>query len=428
MREELVGDAGAGGDWASVRLGVARDTIVHAQGAGPGADDLCRRLPGRTLLQAAAVGGEPLALDALAAALGNAVAASPSSRRVAVAMSGGVDSAVALLRARAAGCEPVGVTLRLWLDPRGPASERACCAPAAVRAARSLCHELGVPHVTLDLREGFRRDVVSPFVSGYARGETPNPCTTCNGRFRFRELLRLVERVGAARLATGHYARLLRHRGRLLVGRASDGGKDQSYMLGTLDPEVLERLWFPLGGQSKDETRAEAEAAGLAAASRAESQEACFLAGADYREFLARHGLPGREGPLVDLAGKPVGTHTGYWRFTPGQRRGLGVASSTGPLFAIGTDPARNAVVVGPRAALERTSVALRDARLHVPLDRAQAKLRYRSPAVPARVLSTPDGVRLELETPVLGVAPGQTAVLYEDDAVVGAGIVSEST
>src|ERR1700675_1562442 len=236
-----------------------------------------------TLLEAAAVPGETLAADALANALGQVFRAAPDPGRVAVAMSGGVDSAVALLRA---GPRAIGVTLRLWIDPAAPDSERACCSPEAVIAARETCHALGLPHVTLDLREEFRRAVVGPFIRGYARGETPNPCIRCNGSFRFAELLAFAERAGASRLATGHYARISEHRGRRLLARARDPEKDQTYMLARLDPRLLDRIWFPLGAQPKDETRAEAARAGLTAAGRTESQEACFLGGGDYRDFV----------------------------------------------------------------------------------------------------------------------------------------------
>jgi tRNA-specific 2-thiouridylase len=322
----------------------------------------------------------------------------------------------------------VGVTLRLWLDPAGPAAERACCSPDAVLAARRLCHEHGVPHVTLDLREAFRRAIVRPFVAAYARGETPNPCTACNGGFRFAELVAFADRVGAPRIVTGHYARTREHRGRLLLARAADPRKDQSYMLARLDPRLLERLWFPLGDQGKEATREQARAAGLAVAERAESQEACFLAGDDYRSFLGRQGLASRDGPIVDLDGREVGRHAGYWRFTPGQRRGLGVSSPNGPLYAVSTDPRRNTVVVGCRAALERTRVEVRAGRLHVPVRHAEAKLRYRSPSVGARVEPAAGGFSLTLQEPVLGVASGQTAVLYEDDAVVGSGLVAAAS
>ena len=208
--------------------------------------------------------------------------------RVAVAMSGGVDSAVALHRA---GPNAIGVTLRLWQDPAAPDTERTCCSPAAVSAAREPCHSVGLPHVTLDLREEFKGVIVDPFTRAYELGETPNPCTRCNGAFRFDALVAFAERAGADELWTGHYARIVERDGMKLVARANDERKDQSYMLAAVDPVLLERVRFPLGDQTKEETRAEALALGLAAARRAESQEACFLGGDDYRSFLGRQGL-----------------------------------------------------------------------------------------------------------------------------------------
>jgi tRNA-specific 2-thiouridylase len=294
-----------------------------------------------------------------------------------------------------------------------------------VIAARETCHRLGVAHVTLDLREGFRRAVVKPFVRGYARGETPNPCVRCNGGFRFGELLAFAARAGASTLATGHYARIIRRHGRLLLARGLDPAKDQSYMLASLDPVSLDRIRFPLGEQSKAETRAEAARAGLDVAARAESQEACFLAGDDYRAFLERRGLAAREGPVVDEEGRVLGTHPGYWRFTPGQRRGLGLGGGE-PVYALRTSAATNTVVVGPRAALARTTVRA-TGRLYVPVERAAVKVRYRSPAIGAAVESAARGFVLHLDEPAYGVAPGQNAVLYEGDAVVGCGLVSSS-
>src|ERR671935_51108 len=264
---EVIGDSARGREFALVRLTVDGDRIVAADAPG-----LARPVEGLTLLEAAAVGGETLAADALANALAQVFHADRDPERVAVAMSGGVDSAVALLRA---GPKAVGATLRLWLDPAGPDAERACCSPEAVIAARATCHSLGLPHVTLDLREEFRRAVVTPFVHGYARGETPNPCIRCNGGFRFAELLAFARRAGAGRLATGHYARIAEHRGRMLLARGADERKDQSYMLARLDPRLLDRIRFPLGNQTKDDTRAEAVRAGLSvAAAPAPSQEA----------------------------------------------------------------------------------------------------------------------------------------------------------
>jgi tRNA-specific 2-thiouridylase len=411
---ELIGDSARGQEFALVRLSYDGDRIVAADASG-----LERPLAGLTLLEAASVGGETLAVDALANAIGPAFRAPPAPGRTAVAMSGGVDSAVALLKSLP---NAIGVTLRLWLDPDGPDAERACCSPEAVLAARATCHALGIPHVTLDLREEFRRAVVDPFISGYERGETPNPCIHCNGGFRFARLLAFAQRAGAETLATGHYARIVEHRGRMLLARAVDPAKDQSYMLARLDPKHLSRISFPLGSQTKDETRAEAERAGLAVARRGDSQEACFLAGDDYRAFLERRGLGKEQGLLLDEDGNPVGTHDGYWRFTPGQRRGLGVAAAE-PKYALRSDPHTNTVVIGPREALATTRIHAAG-EVFLPVAEAEAKLRYRGGTIPARVRGTADGFSLELRQPAYGVAPGQAAVLYEDEVVVGAGII----
>jgi tRNA-specific 2-thiouridylase len=264
---------------------------------------------------------------------------------------------------------------------------------------------------------------VRPFVDGYAAGATPNPCARCNGGFRFHALLAFARRAGAERLATGHYARVVEHGGRLLLGRGADPVKDQSYMLATLPPGLLDRVDFPLGEQDKETTRAEAAAAGLDVARRRESQEACFLAGGDYRAFLERQGIASEPGPILDEHGNRLGSHTGAWRFTPGQRRGLGIAAAE-PLYALRVDAAANAVVVGPRRFLASSRVEVRG-ELYVPVERAHAKLRYRSPAVPARVRPTAGGFALALEEPAEAVAPGQVAALYAGDAVVGAGIVA---
>jgi tRNA-uridine 2-sulfurtransferase len=415
MALEVMGDSARGGEWAFARLVVDGDRILHADAPG-----MARPLEGLTLLEAAAVPGETLAADAVANALAEVFRAAPDPGRIAVAMSGGVDSAVALHRA---GRDAVGVTLRLWLDPQGPDAERACCSPAAVIAARETCHALGLPHVTLDLRADFRAAVVGPFVDGYARGETPNPCDHCNSSFRFDALLAFAERAGAPRLWTGHYARIVERDGLRLIARGVDPAKDQSYMLATVAPALLERVEFPLGGQTKAETRREAAAAGLAAAGRAESQEACCLAGGDYRTFLEREGLAAAPGLIVDEDGNELGRHDGVWRFTSGQRRGLGVAAAE-PLYAVRADPASATLVVGPRAALATTRVDV-EGPLHVQVRHAEAKLRYRSPAVPASVEPTPAGFTLTLAEPAYGVAAGQIAALYDDvGAVVGSGVI----
>ena len=416
MSIQVFGDATRGDAWAAVRLELDGDTVVAAD--APGLD---RPLVGLTLLEAAAVGGEPLAVEALASALGQAFEAAPHPGRVAVAMSGGVDSAVALLRA---GPDALGVTLRLWQDPAAPDTERACCSPAAVSAARRACHDLGLPHLTLDLRERFKATIVDPFTRAYEAGETPNPCMRCNGTFRFDELVAFAERAGADELWTGHYARLVERDGMRLVARAADERKDQSYMLAAVEPALLERVRFPLGEQTKEATRAEAGAAGLAAAGRLESQEACFLGGDDYRSFLERQGVRATEGPILDVAGARVGTHSGHWRYTPGQRRGLRVNGGRA-LYVVRTESKTNTVFVGSRDELATRSLVARG-RLYVRADEADVKVRHRSAPVRATVSETSDGFALDLSEPAHGVARGQFAVLYEEDAVIGAGVITD--
>jgi tRNA-specific 2-thiouridylase len=415
---EVIGDSARREEYASVRLLVDGDRIVEADAPG-----LSRDVTGLTLLEAAAVPGETLAADALADALGRVFVAAPDPGRVAVAMSGGVDSAVALHRAAP---NAIGVTLRLWVDPRGPRADRVCCSPSAVIAARESCHALGVPHVTLDLRTTFRDAVVTPFVDAYASGTTPNPCVRCNGTFRFAELVAFARHAGAAAVWTGHYARTTERDGLTLVARAEDAHKDQSYMLATVEPHLLRWVGFPLGAQTKSQTRAEAATAGLAAVSRRESQEACFLAGGDYRAFLRAQGVASRPGVIVDERGDVLGRHEGAWAFTPGQRRGLGVAGRE-PLYTIRTDVAGGTVVVGPRRALSSRSLTARG-RLYVPTERAEVKVRHRGAAMPGTVDPADGGFVVVFDDPVEAVAPGQVAALYVDDAVVGAGVITGST
>ena len=274
----------------------------------------------------------------------------------------------------------VGVTLRLWLDPDGPGSERACCSPESVIAARETCHRLGVPHVTLDLREEFRRAVVAPFVRGYARGETPNPCIRCNGGFRFAELLAFARRAGAERLATGHYARIVERDGRLLLARATDPAKDQCYMLARARPAPARAHLVPARRAGQGDHAGRGRARGPRRRAAAESQEACFLAGDDYRAFLGRHGLEpqrrARSWTRTD-ASSAATTASG------GSRPASGAGSASPPpepLYVLGTRPAANAVVVGPRASLARRRSRARG-RLYVEVERVEAKLRYRSPA-----------------------------------------------
>jgi tRNA-uridine 2-sulfurtransferase len=392
-------------------------------------DDVAEALGG--LLPASRHAAE-LAADALHRALGAAARDSaprlaPNPRRTLVAMSGGVDSAAAAQLALDAGEEVVGVTLELWADPATD-GERSCCSPQAVSGARALAHRMGIPHVTLDVRERFRAEVVDDFLDGYAEGRTPNPCVRCNGSVRFDAMLALADALGAARLATGHYARIARDEHGPLVRAAADPRKDQSYMLARLEPATLERLAFPLGGLTKDAVRALARDAGLPVADKRESQDLCFVAGLGGRGFLRRHGgrrMPGG-GEIVDRRGRVLGRHDGHHRFTVGQRRGIGVAAEQ-PLYVIEKDAASGRVVVGTRAELATATVTLTGARLHRPASEVCAvRLRYHAGALPCRVVESPAGdMRLELERPADAVAPGQLACLLAGDVVVGHGTIA---
>ncbi len=303
----------------------------------------------------------------------------PHPNRVAVAMSGGVDSAVAALLAREEGAEVVGITVKLWTDPETDGA-KACCSPEAVLGARALAHQLGIPHFTLDLEEDFRRRVVDRFIGGYAAGSTPNPCILCNGEVRLAAMVDLAERLGAERLLTGHYARIVEDAEGPLLATAADAAKDQSYMLAALPTELLARLGFPLTELTKPEVREIAARHGLAVARKAESQDLCFLAGQGKRGFLRRHGgLHERDGAIVDSAGRALGRHRGHHDFTVGQRRGIRV-SAPEALYVLATDAETNTVTVGTRAELEQRSVRVHDVVLHRDGAEVNAvKLRYRS-------------------------------------------------
>jgi tRNA-specific 2-thiouridylase len=371
-----------------------------------------------------------LAADALHRALGASTPSlPPDPNRTLIAMSGGVDSATAAQLAIDAGHDAVAVTLELWSEP-GVDGTKSCCSPQAVTHARALAHRMGLPHVTLDLRSGFRDQVVDDYLGELAAGRTPNPCVRCNGLVRFDAMLALAAQLGAATLATGHYARIERDEEGPLLRAAADRRKDQTYMLARLAPGELDRLWFPLGDHSKPHVRELARAAELPVAERPESQDLCFLSGTTPEHFVTRHGQPARGGEIVDLAGNRVGTHDGQDRFTVGQRKGLGVAARE-PLYVVRKEGSR--VVIGPKAALATSEVSVAGAILHrdgSEVDRV--KLRYRSEPVGCRIAGDPARGRhraltLELDEPALGVAPGQTACLMRGESVIGSATIAPS-
>jgi tRNA-specific 2-thiouridylase len=371
------------------------------------------------------------ALSAAASSGARLADAPATGERMLVALSGGVDSAVAALLEREGGAEVAAVTLKLWAD-RHNDGERSCCSPQAVVGARALAHSMGLPHLTLDLTAAFRATVVDPFIAGHAAGRTPNPCVACNGEIRLDAMAALAERLGAAALATGHYARLVDDGEGPLLAAPADAAKDQTYMLSGVAPSTLERLRFPLADLEKPRVRELAAGAGLPVATKRESQDLCFLAGEGKRAFLARHGeLPDRAGEVVGPDGRRLGRHRGHHHFTVGQRRGIGVAAGH-PLYVLETDAASNRVVVGPHDELAKSSVRLAGATLHRPGARVdRVKLRYRSRPIACSVepvrAGAHDRLEVNLADPAYGVAPGQAACLMDGDLVVGRGTIEAS-
>src|SRR3954453_22016639 len=431
IEDDRVAEAGfeAAGCAAAQAAGSATVELVEGapllQAALVGPDDVARELGG--LVPAKRHAAE-LAADALHRALGAAArdgapALAANPRRTLVAMSGGVDSAAAGQLALDAGDDVVAVTLELWADPATD-GDKSCCSPQAVVGARALAQRMGIPHFTLDLRERFRTEVVDDFLSEYGAGRTPNPCVRCNGFVRFDAMLALAGALGAARLATGHYARIARDSEGPLLRLAADPAKDQTYMLARVRPGELDRLSFPLGARTRRAGRALPRAAGLPVADKRESQDLCFLSGVGRRRFVRRRIEP-REGEVMSREGRVLARHDGHEHFTVGQRRGLGVAASE-PLYVIEKDAARNRVVVGRRSELGVRSVRLRDTVLYRDTTTVDAvKLRYRQSPLVCRMT---DGAELALESPAQAVAPGQTACLLSGDHVVGAGTIEGST
>jgi tRNA-uridine 2-sulfurtransferase len=379
-----------------------------------------------------------LAADALHRALGGAVrrsaALAPAADRTVVAMSGGVDSAVAALLVAREGSEAVGVTLELWSDPEND-GEASCCSAQAVRGARELAHGLGMPHLSIDLRAEFRAGVVDPWLTGHGAGETPNPCVRCNGNVRLDAMLELARRLGAETLATGHYARVVQCTetggSEVMLRVAADIAKDQSYVLSALAPESLRRLYFPLGGMRKEEVRELALQAGLPVARKPDSQDLCFLAGTRQGDFLQRHGGLGvRPGPIVDEQGGVLGEHRGAHAYTVGQRHGLGIGAPQ-PLYVLRTDTRANTVTVGPRGRLLCGGMQVRDVTLHRDGGCVDGmKIRSHGRRLACRLAGGTSAGRhprisVELKEPAERTAPGQFACLYAGELIVGYGTIS---
>ncbi len=463
--EGRIVDAGfdASGCGAAIAAGSAVIGLVRGAGlldaARVGTAEIVAELGG---LSASKLHAAELAADALHRALGWAAreraSLAQAESRTLVAMSGGVDSAVAALLVSRQERETIAVTLELWSDPEND-GERSCCSAQAVRAAREIAHGMGMAHLSIDLREEFRAGVVDGWLADHAAGLTPNPCVRCNGKVRLDAMLDLAERLGAQTLATGHYARVWRAAhtassegtpkarvgaaapasvgsadGEPLLRVAVDESKDQSYALVALSPRSLARLRFPLGELTKAEVRERAADAGLEVARRPDSQDLCFLAGTKRNDFLARHGgLSRRPGTIVDREGRELGEHGGVHTVTVGQRHGLGIGGGAagGPLYVIATDARANTVTVGSREQLRTGRVRVRDVTLHTDGESVDGvKVRYRGSRMPCRLEGSPragghECLDVRMLEQIERTAPGQVACLYAGDVIVGHGTIA---
>jgi tRNA-specific 2-thiouridylase len=354
--------------------------------------------------------------------------------RVLLAMSGGVDSSVAAALLVEDGHDVVGVTMKTFCYSGTPAAARTCCGLDGIADARRVAVKLGIPHYVFDVEQDFTRDVIDDFVAEYARGRTPNPCVRCNSHTKFRDLLARGKALGCDAIASGHYVRI-RHDGTesaLLRGR--DSRKDQSYFLWGLPANMLRLLHFPLGELTKAEVRAQARALELATADKPESQEICFVPTGDYRDLLrSRLGdvHPAlHPGTIVDPAGRVLGKHSGYAGFTVGQRKGLGGGFDE-PRFVLEIRPDTREVVVGIRNELDSTRVSVSElnwlADPPAPGSRVRVQLRYRAPDVEAVITGLDGELELELTEKVAAVTPGQSAVVFDGDRVLGGGRISQA-
>ncbi|MGE5138191.1 MAG: tRNA 2-thiouridine(34) synthase MnmA [Rudaea sp.] len=352
--------------------------------------------------------------------------------RVAVAMSGGVDSSTAAALLVERGYDVFGLMMRMWAEEGPHALPNKCCSPGAVLDARGVCHRLDVPFYLLNVEEEFKSRVVDFFLDGYARGVTPNPCIECNRTIKFGTLLAKAQALGADYLATGHYARVRQNeQGEFELLKGVDPKKDQAYALHRLTQEQLAHTLFPLGDLTKEETREQARRFGLRVSEKEESQDLCFIADGDYRNFLRRN-MPDRlrPGPILDASGRQLGTHDGLPFYTIGQRKGLGLAVGE-PLYVLELDGERNAVVVGKAGSLGQSDLFSRDFHWisgHAPADprRVTAKIRYRAAEVPASVVPlAAGGVQVVFDHPVRDMTPGQAIVLYDGQVCLGGGIIA---
>ena len=349
--------------------------------------------------------------------------------KVVVAMSGGVDSSVAAALLKEEGYDVIGLMLRLWSEPGKEDSNR-CCTPDSMAQARRVAAKLDIPFYVIDAKDVFHNTVVQYFLDGYARGETPNPCLICNRQIRWTFLLDHALALGADFMATGHYVRIRKAENNYQLLRAVDKSKDQSYVLHVLNQEKLARALFPIGDYPKTEIRVIAEKFGLPTASRKDSQDLCFLAGDDYRNFLQRNAAEMLQpGEILTRDGRSIGEHNGLANYTIGQRKGLGVASLV-PLYVLGKNSTTNTLIVGTQEELGSRELMAREVNWlsgETPSEPFQADVKIRYTAKEAEALVTPingNQVQVQFDAPQRDITAGQAAVFFQDDLMIGGGII----
>ena len=349
------------------------------------------------------------------------------NKRVAVAMSGGVDSSLTAALLKEAGYEVIGATMQIW--PSDKQAFGGCCSVEAIEVAKRVAHNLGIPHYVMNFRDIFAQRVIADFCEEYSLGRTPNPCIRCNQYIKFDALLKKIKELDADFLATGHYARIEQSPDGYRLLKAVDPAKDQSYFLYTLRQRELQHLLLPLGALHKVEVRRMAAERGLPTADRRESQDICFIPDNDYRSFIAEY-IPSKPGDIVDTEGKILGEHHGLAQYTVGQRHGLGLASNE-RLYVLRLDAANNRLVVGTEDQLLSdklfaTELSWVSGRAPQESSNITAKIRYQSPEAAAE-LHLNDGVaEVNFRQPQKAIAPGQAVVFYQGDAVLGGGIIED--
>ncbi len=355
-------------------------------------------------------------------------------KRVLMAMSGGIDSSVSAILLQQEGYELVGATFQNFDVPAScTQQDKACGSSDAVGEARQLAEQLGIEHHVLDVRDAFRKSVMQNFIDEYLHSRTPNPCVLCNPIIKWGMMLQLADQLGCELLATGHYARIGHHEGRFFLQKGKDKLKDQTYFLWKLSSEQLQRTLFPLGDLTKEEVREIASKHGFVALSqKKESEEICFIPDNNYRNFLQQE-VPNlnqlqRPGKFVSTDGKIIGKHNGLYNYTIGQRKGLGIALGV-PAYVVALNPDKNQVVIGYKEDLLSNELIIKDVNLtkYEELEdgmEVRCRIRYRSQGATARLFRDENGIRILFDTPVESVTPGQSAVFYENDDLIGGGII----